>query len=166
MKICISNVRMAALPLALAAVFPSFSQTQTAPQLKEMVVTASRTAQRADELVSDVVIINRADIEKSTGRTLPEILARVPGIQFSANGGLGKNSSVNIRGAEARHTVLLIDGVRFGSATTGSPSWDTIPSVSKSSKVRRLPCMAAKLWAAWCRCSCARVFRVSTRMLH
>ena len=117
------------LPLALSAVFPSFSQTQTqaVQQLSETVVTASRTAQRADALVSDVVILNRADIEKSTGRTLPEILARAPGVQFSANGGLGKNSSVNIRGAEARHTVLLIDGVRFGSATTGSPNWDTIP---------------------------------------
>jgi vitamin B12 transporter len=98
-----------------------------AQQLKETVITASRTAQRADELVSDVVILTRADIEKSTGRTLPEILARAPGVQFSANGGLGKNSSVNIRGAEARHTVLLIDGVRFGSATSGSPNWDTIP---------------------------------------
>ena len=100
---------------------------QTPAQLAGTVVTASRTTQRTDELVSDVVVINRADIEKSTGRTLPEILARSPGVQFSANGGLGKNSSVNIRGAEARHTVLLIDGARFGSATTGSPSWDTIP---------------------------------------
>ena len=130
MKTCTSNVRLASLPLALAAAFaafPSFSQMQPAQQLKETVVTASRTAQRADELVSDVVILNRADIEKSSGRTLPEILSRAPGVQFSANGGLGKNSSVNIRGAEARHTVLLIDGVRFGSATSGSPNWDTIP---------------------------------------
>ena len=130
MKTCVSNLRLASLPLALAAAFaafPSFSQMQPARQLQETVVTASRTVQRADELVSDVVILNRADIEKSSGRTLPEILARAPGVQFSANGGLGKNSSVNIRGAEARHTVLLIDGVRFGSATTGSPNWDTIP---------------------------------------
>ena len=130
MEICIPNAPLAALPLALAAAFaasPSFSQMQPTQQLKEVVVTASRTAQRADELVSDVVVLNRADIEKSSGRTLPEILARAPGVQFSANGGLGKNSSVNIRGAEARHTVLLIDGVRFGSATTGSPNWDTIP---------------------------------------
>ena len=117
MKTCISNVRLAALPLALAAAFaafPSFSQAQPAQQLKETVITASRTAQRADELVSDVVVLTRADIEKSSGRTLPEILSRAPGVQFSANGGLGKNSSVNIRGAEARHTVLLIDGVRLG----------------------------------------------------
>ena len=127
MKTCISPARFAVLPLALAAAFPSFSQTSGAPQLKETVVSATRTPTRADELVSDVVVIDRAEIEKSAGRTLPEILARVPGVQFSSNGGLGKNSSINIRGTEARHSILLIDGVRYGSATTGTPAWDNIP---------------------------------------
>lgn len=129
MKTCVDRARLATLPLALAAAFPhlSYSQISETSSLKDVVVTAARGAQRADELVSDVVVITRADIEKASGRTLSEILARVPGVQFSSNGGLGKNSSVNIRGAEARHTVLLIDGVRFGSATTGSPNFDTIP---------------------------------------
>ena len=130
MKTCISNSRLAALPLALAAVFPPsavFSQTQDAASLKAVVVSATRNPTRADDLVSDVVVIDRTEIEKSVGRTLPEILARVPGVQFSANGGLGKNSSINIRGTESRHTILLIDGVRYGSATTGAPAWDNIP---------------------------------------
>ena len=120
------SLAIAALPALLQ---PAGAQTADAsgPSLRPTVITATRTAQRADELVSDVAVINRDDIEKSAGRTLPEILARVPGLQFSSNGGLGKNSSVNIRGAEARHTILLIDGVRFGSATTGTPNWDTIP---------------------------------------
>ena len=96
-------------------------------KLQTTVVTATRTPQHVDEAVSDVVVIDRAALEKFTGRTLPELLARTPGVQFSANGGLGKSSSVNIRGAEARHTILLIDGVRFGSTTTGTPSWDTVP---------------------------------------
>lgn len=130
MKTCISNARLAALPLALAAVFPPFavfSQTQDAASLKAVVVSATRNPTRADELVSDVVVIDRAEIEKSVGRTLPEILARVPGVQFNSNGGLGKTSSINIRGTESRHTILLIDGVRYGSATTGTPAWDNIP---------------------------------------
>ena len=115
---------------ALAALAQTAAaQPADAPLLKlpNIVVTATRTPQRVDESVSDVVVIDRAALEKFTGRTLPELLARTPGVQFSANGGLGKSSSVNIRGAEARHTILLIDGVRFGSATTGTPSWDTVP---------------------------------------
>lgn len=97
------------------------------PTLRETLVTASRTQTRADELVSDTVVIDRAQIEQQANRTLPELLARVAGVQVSANGGFGKAGSVFIRGAEARHTLLLIDGVRYGSATLGTPVWDNIP---------------------------------------
>jgi vitamin B12 transporter len=58
---------------------------------------------------------------------LPELLARVAGVQMAANGGRGKNSNIFIRGAENRHTILLVDGVRLGSATAGTPSWETLP---------------------------------------
>jgi vitamin B12 transporter len=118
----------AAVPLAVAAAFPSLSLAQDArPTLRESVVTATRVETRADELVSDVQVIDRAEIERSTARTLPELLARIAGVQMSANGGRGKNSNIFIRGAENRHTILLIDGVRLGSATAGTPSWETLP---------------------------------------
>jgi len=137
MKTRISRARLAALPLALAAAFPllspssSFAQvvttTPATSPLNEVFVSATRSPARVDELIGDVVVINRADIEKSAGRTLPELLARVPGVQFNSNGGLGKSSNIIIRGTEARHTILLIDGVRYGSATAGAPVWDNIP---------------------------------------
>ncbi|MEO5661310.1 MAG: TonB-dependent receptor [Polaromonas sp.] len=150
MKFCIFNLRLAVLPLALAAAFASFSsfaQTRDNASLKAVVVSATRNATRADELVSDVVVIDRAEIEKSTGRTLPEILARAPGVQFSSNGGLGKNSSLNIRGTEARHTILLIDGVRYGSATTGTPTWDNIP-VDMIERIEILKGLASALYGS------------------
>ena len=134
MKTCVFGARLAALPLALAAAFASTSTAAQSSadspavlQLKEVVVSATRTPTRADELVGDVVVIDRTEIEKSSGRTLPELLARVPGIQFTSNGGLGQSSNILIRGAEARHTILLIDGVRYGSATLGRPVFDNIP---------------------------------------
>ncbi len=131
MKTCISSLRFAALPLAMASIFSAtptaFAQAQSTKELKEVVVTASRIDTRTDDLVSDVVVLDRAAIEASSGRTLTEVLARNAGIQVFSNGGLGKNSGVYTRGTETRHTMLLIDGVRFGSATTGAPSWDNIP---------------------------------------
>lgn len=117
------SVRLAALPLALAAAASAFAQ----PTLRESVVTATRTETRADELVSDVTVIDRERIEASTGRTLPEVLARTAGLQTSSNGGRGKQSNVFTRGTENRHTILLVDGVRVGSATAGAPSWESIP---------------------------------------
>ncbi len=110
--------------LALAASCASFAQS---PTLKPVVVTATRSATAADELVSDISVVDRAQIEASTARTLSELLARLPGVQMTSNGGLGKTSGVFIRGTESRHALLLVDGVRLGSATLGTPSWDNIP---------------------------------------
>ena len=123
MKNFLFRARLAALPLALAAAFPSFSQTQ----LKEVVVTATRSESRADAVISDVSVISREDIERGTGRTVPEVLARLGGVQMGANGGLGKNSSVFMRGTENRHVLLLVDGVRYGSATAGQANFENIP---------------------------------------
>ncbi|MBT0569213.1 TonB-dependent receptor [Curvibacter sp. CHRR-16] len=100
---------------------------QENPQLKTMVVTATRDATALEELTSDNTLISREDIEASGGRTLTEVLSRQAGIMMSSNGGLGKSSNMYIRGTDSRHVLLLIDGVRYGSATTGQPNWDTIP---------------------------------------
>ena len=123
MKKPVSRARLAVWPLALCSVVPAWAQTT----LGATVVTATRQQTRTDDLVSDVTVVDRAQIEASTARTLAELLARQPGVQFASNGGLGKQSSVFIRGTESRHTLLLVDGVRLGSATAGTPSWDNIP---------------------------------------
>lgn len=130
MKTSLRTLRLATVPMALAAAFPTLAQTDAQAaekRLSETVVTATRTATRVDEVVSDVVVVDRAAIEASTARTLSELLARNAGLQTTANGGLGKNSTLFIRGTESRHTILLIDGVRFGSATAGQPNYDNIP---------------------------------------
>ncbi|HEY2257484.1 MAG TPA: TonB-dependent receptor, partial [Variovorax sp.] len=90
-------------------------------------MTATRVATPIQDVVSDTVVIDRAQIEQQASRTLPEILARLAGVQISANGGLGQSSSVFIRGADANGVILMIDGVRYGSATLGTPVWDNIP---------------------------------------
>ena len=124
---CALAVAAACASLQPAISFAQSTEPSAAKQLQEVVVTASRTATRIDELVSEVVVIDRDEIEKSAGRTLTELLARSAGVQFSSNGGNGKSSSIYLRGTEARHTILLIDGVRYGSATLGTPVWENIP---------------------------------------
>lgn len=111
----------------MAASFPSFSQTPVTPQLKETVVTATRTAQPLSDLVADVTIIDREVIERSGVTGLADVLARVPGIEISRNGGLGATTSVFLRGAESRFTAVYIDGVRVDSQATGGAAWDAIP---------------------------------------
>lgn len=121
-------VAAAALPLLGLGVSPiALAQASTGTPAKSVVVTATRTPQRVDEALAQVTVIDRARIEAASGRTLAELLASESGVQSWSNGGLGKNASVSLRGLESRHTLLLIDGVRYGSATLGTPSWDNIP---------------------------------------
>ena len=90
-------------------------------------VTATRTPTRVSDVVADTTVIDRAALDRNAGRTLVEVLAQQPGLQFSSNGGLGKTGTLFIRGLEGRHTLLLVDGVRVSSATLNPPSLDTLP---------------------------------------
>jgi vitamin B12 transporter len=126
MKSSVIRARLGVLPLALAAAFPCFAQSQT--QLGETVVTATRTAQPIGDVVADVTIIDREQIERSGAVGLADVLARVPGLQITRNGGVGNNSTVLVRGGESRHTLVLIDGVKIDSQSTGGgASFSTIP---------------------------------------
>jgi vitamin B12 transporter len=99
----------------------------SAPALAPVVITPTRSPLRSDQSVADVTVLERADIEQATGRTLAEFLAQQAGIQMQSQGGLGQLSAVSLRGLASRHTLLLVDGVRYGSATAGQPMLDNLP---------------------------------------
>ena len=118
---------LAAAAASLVHVSPAVFAQRSAAALDPVVVTATRTPQRASDLVAEVTVLDRAAIERTEARTFAELVAQTPGIQFAANGGLGKSSSLFVRGLESRHVLLLVDGVRVGSATLGTPSLDNLP---------------------------------------
>ncbi len=117
----------AALPTALAATFPAFSQTAAAPQLKETVVTASRVATPITDVIADVSIIDRAAIERAGQSSLRDLLAQQPGVQMVSSGSYRSSTGIFLRGASSAQTIVLIDGIRVGSATLGTATFENIP---------------------------------------
>lgn len=115
--------------------------------LAPVVVTATRQASRANELVADVAVITREDIERSGQSSLEAVLAREAGLEFAANGGPGTNSSVFIRGAAAKHTLVLIDGLRVGSVTSGDVAFSRLP-LAQIERVEILRGPASSLYGA------------------
>ncbi len=103
---------------------PLYAQTHV---LEPVVVTATRVEQRVSDTLSDVSVIDREQIEAAGQSTLTELLARQPGVRTVSNGGAGANSEFFIRGAESKQNVVLIDGVRVGSATSGAASLQYLP---------------------------------------
>ncbi len=96
-------------------------------QLKDVIVVASRVAQSPENVIGDVTIIGREEIERAGQSTFIELLQSQPGIEISSKGGAGQQSSVFLRGTNSNQVVVLIDGMRIGSATTGSTAFANLP---------------------------------------
>ncbi len=95
--------------------------------LNPIVVTATRTEQSINNTLAPVTLISRKDIEQSQATSLLDLLSQQSGIDIASNGGIGSNSSLFTRGTDTSHTLLIIDGVKMGSATTGQVSFQHIP---------------------------------------
>lgn len=96
--------------------------------LDRIVVTASRTARTQDETLAAVTVIGRAEIERLQPQSLHELLAGRAGVSIANSGGAGKATSFLLRGTESDHTLVLVDGIKLGSATSGSAALQDIPT--------------------------------------
>jgi vitamin B12 transporter len=111
----------AALLLGCPFVYASNDVSESA------VITATRTAQSADDTLASVTVVTRAELERTQAASLQDALRGVAGLNLDNNGGLGKATSIFLRGAESDHVLVLIDGVKVGSATLGTVSFQDIP---------------------------------------
>jgi len=78
---------------------------------EKVVVTATRVETPMREVASSITVITAKEIEEKQSVTVLDALRNVPGLNVVQAGGLGKSTSVYLRGAESRHTLVLIDGV-------------------------------------------------------
>jgi vitamin B12 transporter len=126
MKTIVHPLRVRTCLLAAAAASlsaPVFAQSG----LQEVVVSASRTAQRVQDALPATTVLTRAEIERAQTPDLPTLLRRVAGLEIAQNGGAGTVSSVYLRGAEARHTLVLIDGVPANNLNFGTAALEHLP---------------------------------------
>ncbi len=95
--------------------------------LDAIVVTAARTPQRAADALRDVEVITRETIDLAGPISVAELLQRQALVEFRGTGGPGQPAGLFLRGANAGQTLVLIDGLRAGSATVGTTSLENIP---------------------------------------
>ncbi|GAB2507843.1 TonB-dependent vitamin B12 receptor [Lysobacter humi (ex Lee et al. 2017)] len=115
------------LSAALLAALAPTAVAQSADALDEVVVTANRIPVAVRDAVAPVEVIEREEIERSQARSLPELLRGRAGVSIGNQGGLGKLTTVFLRGSESDHVLVLVDGVRMGSATSGLVAFQDLP---------------------------------------
>jgi vitamin B12 transporter len=93
----------------------------------EVVVTASKIEESVEQTTSEVTVIKGEDIKKMDVVFLPEVLKKIPDLSIVQGGGDGKVASVFLRGADPKNTLVLIDGVKVNSNTTGGFDFSAFP---------------------------------------
>ena len=116
-----------AAALALTA-SSGFAETE---QSENILVTATRLDPDNSKARGNTTIITAADIEKSTARTLPELLGREAGVLTrSLYGNNATGATVDIRGfgaASTQNTLILLDGRRLNDIDLSSVDFSIIP---------------------------------------
>ena len=103
-------MRLIALSCTAVCAPATFAQSAD-PQLKEMVVTASRNSQLLADALPHTTVLNARDIALSQATDVVSLLDKEAGIQITQSGGRGGASSIFVRGAASVQVLVLIDGV-------------------------------------------------------
>ena len=98
--------------------------SDTALELPNMVVTATRTETPEDEVGSAITVISAEDIVAKRITNVADALRTVPGLDVIRSGGIGQPTAVYLRGANANHTLVLVDGVEMNDPSSPNGAFD------------------------------------------
>ena len=105
--------------MIVAMLFPPPALAQDVKQTDPVVVTATKVETPQSQLGASVSVITEDDVRTYHYAGIEEALRNVPGVEIQRSGGLGKTTSIKIRGANAQQVVVLVDGMRVASPTLG-----------------------------------------------
>ncbi|MDQ2733559.1 MAG: TonB-dependent receptor [Pseudomonadota bacterium] len=131
--------------VTIAVFLPCIATAQT--ELGPVIVTGTREPQPLAQSAADIVVISAQTIRNSIADSIEDLLRRETGMQLTRNGGPGQTSGYFIRGASTSGTVVLIDGVRVGSATVGQAEFESI-SLAQVDHIEVLRGPASSLYGA------------------
>ncbi len=89
-------------------------------KLNDVVITATKTRANTIELANSISVIDSTQINNSNSNNIFDVLKNETGISFTRQGGPGTLSNIYLRGANASHTLVLVDGVELN--LTNDPS--------------------------------------------
>ena len=86
----------------------------------EIIITASRAPEQQSDSAASVTIIDAKRIERLGEPQVAPLLRLIPSVAVATSGPAGSLTEVRIRGAEANHTLLFVDGIRANDPAAGN----------------------------------------------
>ncbi len=103
--------------------FPLYGEEKEVT-LEEVVVTATRVETPIEEIASSMTVISSKEIERKQKATVSEVLKGIQGLDVVQTSGVGRDTSIFIRGANSEHTLVMIDGVEVNDPISPGRSYD------------------------------------------
>jgi vitamin B12 transporter len=116
------NLSRLALPFLLLPSTNAFADTferDQALKLPDMLISANRQVEARNDSSAANTVFTREDIDRLQPSDVPDLLRRVPGVQVAQAGGRGSLPGIYIRGTQSAQSLVLVDGQRIGSSTSG-----------------------------------------------
>ncbi|WP_147200297.1 TonB-dependent vitamin B12 receptor BtuB [Pantoea sp. CCBC3-3-1] len=105
-----------------------WAQNGFAQNSETLVTTANRFAQPVSSVLAPTTVVTREEIDRWQSKSVADVMRRLPGVNIAQTGGLGQQTSLFIRGSNASHVLVLIDGIRLNQAgISGSSDLSQIP---------------------------------------
>ncbi len=98
------------------------STSNTATKLSTIVVTASKSEEKIEDVPARISVIDQKTIQQSPIADLGQLLQRESGINIVQSGGIGQQTSAFIRGTNSTHVLFLKDGASLNTALDGGAS--------------------------------------------
>jgi vitamin B12 transporter len=95
-------------------------------ELPELVVTASKWDESQAEVTQDITVISQAEIRRRKMPFVVDLLRYQPDLNVVQSGGFGKHATVFLRGGDGKQTLVMIDGVKINSPSSGSADLSNI----------------------------------------
>jgi vitamin B12 transporter len=113
-----------------------------------IVVTASREPERRDESPVSATVIDAETLEALSLPEASDVLRLVPGVSVAVSGPKGSQTQLRIRGAEANHSLLFVDGIRFNDPAAGNEARFELLSSDALSRVEVVRGPQSALWGS------------------
>ena len=113
-----------------------------------IIVTASRGEEEADRTAASVTLIDATRIERIGSPLVPDLLRLLPSVSVAASGPAGSQTQVRIRGAEANHTLLFVEGIRANDPAAGNEPRFELLNADLASRIEVVRGPQSALWGS------------------